>query len=108
MIRPLTIALALVPILASALPPRLAKQGARPVVQLDSDRDGIDFFEERIRPLFAKRCAGCHMGGGMKSQLDLASRENVACGGAMGPILMPSKPDESRLMRELRHEPGAP
>jgi mono/diheme cytochrome c family protein len=107
MIRPLTIALALVPILASALPPRLAKQGAGPIAQLASDRDGIDFFEERVRPLFATRCAGCHMGG-MKSQLDLGSRENIARGGAMGPILVPGKPDESRLIRALRHEPGAP
>ncbi|MCC6366557.1 MAG: PSD1 domain-containing protein [Bryobacterales bacterium] len=60
-----------------------------------------DFFESKIRPLFAANCYACHtqsqMGG-----LRLDSGEAVLKGGKSGPAVIPGKPDESLLIQAVR------
>ncbi len=60
-----------------------------------------DFFESKVRPVFAKNCYPCHtesrMGG-----LRLDSAEAVAKGGNSGPPILPGKPDESLLVQAIR------
>jgi len=62
-----------------------------------------DFFETKIRPLFAEKCYSCHtethMGG-----LQLDSREHFLKGGKSGAIAVPGNPDASLLVRALRYE----
>ena len=62
-----------------------------------------DFFETKIRPLFAQNCYACHtetrMGG-----LQLDSREHFLKGGKSGPIAVPGNPDASLLVRALRYD----
>jgi hypothetical protein len=64
--------------------------------------DPREFFESRIRPLLAKNCFSCHtstrMGG-----LEMASRESLLKGGNSGPALVPRRPEESLLIRAVRH-----
>lgn len=61
-----------------------------------------DFFETKIRPLFAEKCYACHtearMGG-----LQLDSREHFLKGGKSGPIAIPGNPDASLLVKALRY-----
>ncbi len=66
----------------------------------------IEFFETRIRPVLAKNCYPCHssatkvaMGG-----LRLDSREGVRRGGQTGAAVVPGKPDQSPMIRAVRHE----
>ena len=63
----------------------------------------ISFFETSVRPLLAEHCFKCH---GDKKQwggLRLDSREALLRGGESGPAIIPGKPDESLLIRAIRH-----
>jgi uncharacterized protein DUF1553/uncharacterized protein DUF1549/cytochrome c len=78
-------------ILLAAIAPALFAQ------QVDAD-----FFETKIRPLFAEKCYACHretkMGG-----LQLDSGEHFLKGGKSGPIAAPGNPDASLLVKALRY-----
>src|SRR5690348_5153743 len=63
------------------------------------------FFEAKIRPVLATRCYGCHastlkapMGG-----LVLDTKAGMLKGGASGPVIVPAKPAESRLLKAIRY-----
>jgi Planctomycete cytochrome C len=70
------------------------------------DIAGIEFFEKKIRPVFAEHCFACHSAKSksVKGGLRLDSREFILKGGDSGKILVPKKPAESLLLRALQHE----
>jgi hypothetical protein len=62
-------------------------------------------FESKIRPVLAKSCYGCHsskmkapMGG-----LVLDTKAGLAQGGVSGPVVVPGKPAQSKLLTALRY-----
>ena len=64
-----------------------------------------DFFEKKIRPLLIDRCIDCHAeeaSGGL--QLDSAAA--LRRGGVGGLVVVPGKPEESRLIHAVRGEKG--
>ena len=65
-----------------------------------------DFFEKSIRPLLLTKCAACHAGSNAASGLKLESRESLVKGGTRGPAMVPGKPEESLLVRAVRHMEG--
>jgi hypothetical protein len=75
---------------------------------LDEPRDEramSEFFERKIRPLFAKHCYECHSvdTADDNGHLALDGRTGLVAGGTRGPILAPGKPDESLLMTAVRY-----
>ena len=61
-----------------------------------------DFFEQRVRPVLARNCYGCHTeteSGGLR----LDARERVLKGGRSGPAVVPGDPEHSLLVRAVRH-----
>lgn len=63
----------------------------------------VKFFENKIRPILFENCFGCH---GEKKQfagLRLDSRDFLLKGGDLGPSIVPGKPDESLLIKAVRH-----
>ena len=64
-----------------------------------------DFFESRIRPVFAQRCYGCHSSklASPKGELVLDTKAGLLKGGASGPEIVPGKPAESRLFHALSY-----
>ncbi len=64
---------------------------------------GADFFETEIRPILAENCYSCHtqtkLGG-----LRMDSKQALLEGGKSGPVVMPGKPEESLLIKVIRHE----
>ena len=62
-----------------------------------------DFFETKIRPLFADKCYACHTGARMGG-LQLDSREHFLKGGKSGPIVVPGDPGASLLVKALRYD----
>ena len=72
--------------------------------QPQADREGIYFFESRIRPVLVERCYACHSSAAekVKGDLLLDSRDALLKGGADGPVLVPGDPARSRLLRALR------
>src|SRR5215212_2772294 len=68
-----------------------------------ADPDAVAFFEARVRPVLVERCYSCHGADKQKGGLRLDSRDALRTGGDSGPALVPGKPDESRLVRAVRH-----
>ena len=68
--------------------------------------DDLEDFESKVRPLLATQCYSCHSSKAtiVQGGLRLDSRETILLGGHSGPALVPGNPDQSRLIRALRHE----
>ncbi len=75
----------------------------------DDNREGLDFFEAKIRPMLVKHCYECHSVGAaakkkLKGGLLLDSREASRKGGESGPAVVPGKPEESLLLGALKQD----
>jgi mono/diheme cytochrome c family protein len=69
--------------------------------------EDVQFFETRIRPILAEKCLKCHGPDKQKGDLRLDSAEAVAKGGGSGqPLFVAGKPEESLLLRAVRHTAG--
>ncbi len=68
-----------------------------------SQRDGLEFFEKRVRPLLAARCYECHSANAksLMGGLGLDSRDGTLKGGSHGPALIPGNPDKSLVIRAV-------
>ncbi|MFN7735508.1 MAG: DUF1553 domain-containing protein [Pirellula sp.] len=66
-----------------------------------------EYFESVIRPALHQHCLACHNAKKTNGGLALDSRDGWAKGGDSGSAIVPGKPDESLLIRTIRHvEPG--
>ena len=63
-----------------------------------------EFFETKVRPVIFDRCLDCHGREKSKGGLRLDSREAVLKGGESGPVVLPGKPDASRLIAAIRYD----
>ena len=63
----------------------------------------MEHFERKIRPLLLNRCVKCHDGEKAKGKLRLDSAGGLAMGGASGPALVAGKPEQSLLIKLVRH-----
>ena len=66
-------------------------------------REGIEFFERKVRPLLVENCHKCHGGEKHKGNLQLTSRANLVKGGDSGPAIVPGQPDRSLLIKAIRY-----
>ena len=64
----------------------------------------VRFFENSIRPLLVEHCHKCHGDQKQQGGLRLDSREALLRGGDSGAAIVPGKPQESRLIRAVRHD----
>ena len=64
------------------------------------------FFESKIRPLFAENCYKCHSKTSekVKGGLLLDSKEGVLKGGDTGPAIIPGNPGKSLLLQAVRYK----
>ncbi len=62
------------------------------------------FFETRVRPLLAERCFACHGAARQSGGLRLDSRAAFDLGAGGARLVTPEKPDQSLLLRAVRHE----
>ena len=65
----------------------------------------IEFFEAKIRPVLVQKCYGCHNSkmAAPKGNLVLDTKEGLLKGGVSGPVIVPGKPAESRLITALSY-----
>ena len=91
-LRPLLIALYLV--------------AGQPLGLLAGDRQPIEFFEAKVRPLLIEHCYECHSteSGESAGNLRLDSAAAVRAGGSMGQPLVPGKPNESLIIKAVSYE----
>ncbi len=71
----------------------------------DADPAGEEFFEKRVRPLFAEHCAKCHSAEAekIKGGLRLDSRAAILKGGDTGGAVVPGEPEKSLLITAVRY-----
>lgn len=69
--------------------------------------DQITFFEKSVRPILAENCYKCHQGHAAKNGLHLDSREGVVRGSDYKKIVVPGDPENSVLIKAVRHAAGA-
>jgi hypothetical protein len=65
-----------------------------------------DYFTNRIWPLLDRACVKCHGPEKQKGELRLDSREAAIKGGQTGRSLVPGKPEESLMLKLMRHSHG--
>src|SRR6266571_4443088 len=74
--------------------------------QQQPSREGIEFFEKKIRPVLESNCYRCHSATAKKLQggLMLDSREGMLKGGNSGyGVIIPGDPDNSLLIKAIRY-----
>ncbi len=67
---------------------------------------GIDFFEQKVRPVFVDHCYKCHSPEtekGPKGGLLLTTRDGMLKGGDTGPAIVPGNPEQSLLVKAVRY-----
>jgi hypothetical protein len=74
-------------------------------IPLPAQTSDFTLFENKIRPVLTAKCYGCHssklkapMGG-----LALDTKAGLLAGGAAGKVIVPGKPQESRLLKALSY-----
>src|SRR5688500_13227963 len=74
-----------------------------------ADREAVEFFESRVRPVLANHCYKCHSANSdkVKARMRRDSRDAMLKGGESGPALVPGKPDKSLLIKAVNHDPAS-
>jgi hypothetical protein len=72
----------------------------------DVERQPLDFFETKIRPVLVKHCYKCHAVDSKKLRggLLVDSRQGLLEGGESGPAVVPGDPNVSLLIAALKHD----
>lgn len=68
-----------------------------------ASQESIRHFETSVRPVLVEHCHKCHGEAKQWASLRLDSREAMLQGGDNGPSIVPGKPDESLLIRAVKH-----
>jgi len=68
-------------------------------------RAQLEFFENKIRPIFAENCYKCHSPakGKVKGGLELDWKGGWEKGGDSGPAVVPGEPEQSPLVKAIRY-----
>ena len=73
-----------------------------------AEPEGVEFFENHIRPLLAQHCYKCHSAeaGKAKGELLLDTRDGLYRGGDSGPAIIPGDPKASLIIQAVSYENG--
>ena len=68
------------------------------------DAQTHSFFENKVRPVLAEHCYGCHGPDKQKADLRLDHISYILKGGGMGPAIMAGDANASKLIEAIRYE----
>ncbi|MDP6795392.1 MAG: DUF1549 domain-containing protein, partial [Verrucomicrobiota bacterium] len=79
---------------------------ASPAALATAEPEGIEFFENHIRPLLVQNCYKCHSAEAdkAKGELLLDTRDGIRRGGDSGPAMIPGDPKASLLLKAVSYE----
>ena len=65
----------------------------------------VEFFENKIRPIFSEHCSECHSAtvGTPRGGFSIESRNLIVRGGDTGPAIEPGKPETSLLVESINY-----
>ncbi len=66
----------------------------------------VEFFENKIRPIFSTSCLKCHSAaeGKVKGGFAMDTRDGLLKGGDTGPAVVPGNPDKSLLIKAISYK----
>ena len=69
-------------------------------------KEGIDFFEKKIRPVLIRHCYECHSGDPAKAKahLVLDNHDGLRRGGDSGPAVLPGHVETSLIIEAIHYE----
>jgi len=74
-----------------------------------ASKESFDFFERKIRPILVRECQSCHGPDKQRSDLRLDRPSGLTRGGSSGePLISPNNPEQSYLLRVVRHDADVP
>lgn len=81
----------------------------RPVADIAADEEGIQFFEQKIRPVLVEHCYGCHSVEArdlkkLQGGLFLDSAAGIAAGGDSGAAVDKGKSADSLLLKAMKYD----
>ena len=85
----------------------VANTGKTPVLaapQAAPAPDTAAFYTARVQPIFQANCNRCHAGLNHRGGLQMDTQAGLLRGGHHGPALVPGHPDQSLLIKLIRHE----
>ena len=62
------------------------------------------FYTEKVQPILQADCYRCHGGSNHRGGLKMTTREDMLQGGHHGPGIVPGHPEQSWMVRLIRHE----
>src|SRR6266851_6312274 len=65
-------------------------------------------YARQVKTFLARYCLECHNASTTKGELDLETFKGLMQGGKSGPVIVPGKPDESRLVLLPEHKDKPP
>lgn len=68
---------------------------------LAESRAGDVVFSRDVWPVMRRRCYSCHAGPAAEGGLRMETEQQLRAGGSSGPLFVPGKPDESRLVEVI-------
>jgi mono/diheme cytochrome c family protein len=66
--------------------------------------DSVDFYTTRVQPILSANCYRCHAGLNHRGGLSMATRDSFLKGGHDGAVIVPGHPEQSLLVKLIRHE----
>lgn len=82
----------------------LCWQPHRVAAQSELDPHSVDFYTQRVQPIFEQHCYRCHGGTHHRGHLSLATRAGLLRGGMDGAVVVPGDASNSLLVHLIRHE----
>ena len=69
-----------------------------------TNSQGIEFFEKKIRPVLTQHCYACHSAKTeTMAELRLDSKAGLVMGGSRGPAIVPGSPETSLLLKAISY-----
>ena len=64
----------------------------------------IEFYNQKVKPIFETNCYSCHGGENHRGGLSIATKAGLLKGGHDGAVIVPGHADQSLLVKLIRHE----
>jgi mono/diheme cytochrome c family protein len=96
--------LAALSLAAVALTTVAVRQPAAVRAQAAPGPGSVEFYQQKVKPIFDANCARCHGGLNHRGGLNMDTRAGLLKGGHDGAVLVPGNPEQSLLIKLIRHE----
>jgi mono/diheme cytochrome c family protein len=70
----------------------------------DPAPDTLEYYNTKVVPVFEANCYRCHGGMNHRGGLSMATKAGMLKGGHTGTVLVPGHPEDSLLIKLIRHE----